>query len=74
MSIRGTSNQSIKSVEQTVVSEGFETGPDSGGGGAGNPQDGSNEYREVDNASPGVTFIKGSRHLPDGDTQVTTVI
>ena len=71
MTIRGTSNQTINTREDNVVSEGYEVGPNVDGGGAGNSNAGSVEYREVDNNPIGVSFVKANKHLPDGNAQVT---
>ena len=76
MSIRGTSNQSISSMTRTIQQHGLELGPSSGNGGAGSASDGAVEYREADNpaSGAGVYFIPSDHHLPDGTSQVTTVV
>ena len=71
--IRGTSNQSIKTNVKSVVSQGYETGPDpgvSGGGGAGFPVEGSAEYREMDNSAVAIVWYPSDHHLPNGTPQV----
>lgn len=79
MSIRGTSNATVKTISATVRSQCYETGPElpspGGGvaGGAGNPQAGSAEYRQIDNDDQieDIIWISGSGHIPIGTGQVT---
>lgn len=72
--IRGTSNQSISSMTRSVQQAGYELGPTNPGGGAGQPNAGAVEYREIDNATPGTVFIPSFEHLPDGTPQVRTTV
>ena len=66
MTVRGTSNQSIKTVTHSVQSEGIESGPSDDDGGQGSLGAGWVEYREVDNddGSEGMLFTKANQHLP----------
>ena len=73
MTIRGTSNATIKTISGEIKSQNYEVGSANPGGGAGFPQAGSAEYREVDNANPGVWFIPAGEWLPIGISQVQTV-
>ena len=74
MTIRGTSNQSILTISKETLSECYEVGSDKPGGGAGFSQAGSNEYREVDNATPGVQFVPSEHHLAWGTPQVQDTV
>ena len=73
MTIRGTSNQSIKTMVKTTVSQSIEMCVAKNlvdGGGAGFAQVGAGEYRESDNAAPGYTFTPSDHHLMLGTPQV----
>ena len=71
MTIRGTSNQTIKTTARTIRSQSVEVGPNDEGGGSGFPQAGSVEYRESDNnpGSGGMMWTSGSHHLAWGVPQ-----
>lgn len=72
MTIRGTSNQSVKTTVKSITSQGIELGPAKNAtdqGGAGFPQVGVAEFKESENASPGYTWTPSDDHLPLGTAQ-----
>ena len=64
--IKGTANQSIKTVVESTRSEGIELGPNDDKGGYRKGSEGTVEYRKSDNStgSLGMVFTKGHEHLP----------
>ena len=71
MTVRATSNQTIKTVVRTRFGVTYEMGPGDDEGGRGFPVTTYTIYREVlnDSGSLGMVFTPGYDHLPEGTPQ-----